>query len=387
MSQDYTLNLEALMLPKANLLAALQQRIDRRAERIAECDALYGAERVRVTSYMENIGWPELFGFDMNRFLADSAFCLEMQLRQKILWADNTDDDSPITLEVQASTGMYFDMTLFGERIRHTPEGVPLFEPHLISAHPDPALITPFDFYATGEMPALIDRYRRMRDLTASEYGGLPQVCFPNFHRGPLDILVQLRGYDNFIADTDERPEVVDAFLALFIAARLKFARERARFLCLPGLPPSTFVADDWVNVPFISPRLFRRFVVPAYRRIVANEGPVIGFHTCGHFELLVNDLLIAFPGIRRLEVSGWNDLELLDRIIAPQVGFDIAVINTLVLAGSQEEQEQKLRAVAAVSRHRPVTLCAQAMVKLESYEHTLARLDRFIRLARRALR
>ncbi|HEY3340898.1 MAG TPA: hypothetical protein VGK81_02725, partial [Anaerolineae bacterium] len=238
----------------------------------------------------------------------------------------------------------------------------------------------------TGEMPALIAMYQRMNELSARDYGGLLQVSFPNFHRGPLDILVQLRGYDNFITDTAECPEVVSAFLQQFVDARYKFARERAHFLGLPGLPPTTFVADDWVNIPFISPAMFRRFVAPAYRHIVANEGPVTGFHTCGHMELVVNDLLAAFPDIQRLEVSGWNDLSVLDRTVSPQVGFDIAVINTLVLAGAEAEQRARLDTVAAVSRHRLVTLCAQAMVKLDSYAETLARLNRFIALARQVL-
>jgi hypothetical protein len=131
---------------------------------------------------------------------------------------------------------------------------------------------------------------------------------------------------------------------------------------------------------------MFCRFVAPAYRHIVVNEGPVTGFHTCGHMELVVRDLLAAFPDIQRLEVSGWNDLALLDRAVSPPVGFDIAVINTLVLAGSESEQREKLEAVAAVSRHRPVTLCAQAMVKLNSYDETLARLNRFLALARQIL-
>ena len=51
-------------------------------------------------------------------------------------------------------------------------------------------------------------------------------MTFPTFNRGPLDINVQLRGYEGFI--------------------------------------------DDWVNVPFISPALFRDFVLPLYHRLKA---------------------------------------------------------------------------------------------------------------------
>ena len=380
------MNLDALTLPKQRLLPALQARIAQRAEMIAVRDAELGTGRVRVTSYMENIGWPELFGFDMNHFLSDPDFAVEMQLRQKIFWADNSDDDSIVDLDVQSTTGMYFDMTLFGQQIRHTKQGVPEFAPHLIAGDPRPALIAPFDFYTTGDMPALIAQYRRMCALAQQEYGGLLYVRFPQFQRGPLDILVQMRGYENFVADTIERPALVAEFLTLFVAARFRFACERQRFLGEPALPPTSFVADDWVNIPFISPRMFRQFVVPAYRQIVNNEGPVTGFHTCGHFEAVAGDLLAVFPAIRRLEVSGWNDLTLLDQIALPKVGFDISVINTLVLAGSVEEQRARLEVIAAVSRHRPVSLCAQAMVKLDTYDHTITRMNQFIELARQVL-
>lgn len=386
--------LDALTLPKGELLAALQARIERRAEAVAARDARWCAggggdrSRVRVISYMENIGWPDLFGFDMNRFFADPDFSVEMQLRQKIFWADNSDDDSAIDLSIQATTGMYYDMTLFGQRIHHTVDGVPEFEPHPLSqvAEPAPASIRPFDFYTTGDMPALIAQYRRMCELSTREYGGLLRVSFPHFHRGPLDVLAQMRGYENLILDMLERPDVVTRFLELIVAERLRFARERQAFLGEPALPPTTFVADDWVNVPFISPHMFRRFAVPAYRQIVANEGPVTGFHTCGNFESVVCDLLAAFPHIRRLEVSGWNDVRQLDRIIAPEVGFDIGVINTLVLVGSEADQRAKLEPIAEVSRHRPVQLCAQAMVKLNSYDETIERMNRFMALAREML-
>ena len=379
------MNHDAMTLSKSRLLAALHERIARRDAAVAARDAQDGADRVRVTSYMENIGWPELFGFDMNRFLTDPDFALEMQLRQKIFWTDNTDDDSVVDLNIQATTGMYYDMTLFGQAITHTREGVPVFAPHLLALapRPDPALIPPFDFETTGDMPALIAQYRRLSQLSLQDYGGELRVTFPNFHRGPLDVMVQMRTFDRFVDDVSDCPDTVTEFLEMIVSERLRFARERQRFLGEAQLPATTFVADDWVNVPFISPALFRRFALPAYRRIRAGEGPVTGFHTCGNFERVVNDLLGVFPEILRLEVSGWNDVEALDRIIPPQVGFDVGVINTLVLVGSVAEQQARLEAIARVSRRRRVQLCAQAMVKLNSYAETMARLNAFVGLAR----
>ena len=186
--------------------------------------------------------------------------------------------------------------------------------------------------------------------------------------------------------DTLEEPNRVSDFLNLFVDERLRFASERQKFLGETVLPPSTFVADDWVNIPFISPAMFHEFVMPAYRRIVSNEGSVTGFHTCGKMEAIAGSLLEVFPDIRRIEVNGWNDLLLLDEIVSPEIGFDVSFINTFVMTAPVEEQRAKLEMVAAVSKHRKVSLCAQAMVKFHTYEETIFRMNRFIELARRVL-
>jgi hypothetical protein len=341
---------------------------------------------VRITSYMENIGWPGLFGYDMNDFYADPELALEMHLRQRIFWTDNSEDDTPVSFSIQASTGMYFDMTLFGQKIRHTRDGVPEFDPHPLASDPSLDTVTPFDFHTSGDMPVLIPLYRRMCDIAAGDYGGTIRIDFPHFHRGPLDVYTQMRDYDNFVLEAGENPERVLAFLAFIVAERLRFARERQRFLNAPSLPPTSFVADDWVNVPFVSPRMFRQFAVPMYRQIVANEGPVTGFHTCGNIEAVVLDLLGAFPHITHLEVSGWNDPAELDRIVPPEVGFDLHFINTFVLSAPVDEQRARLETVAQIRRHRRVTLCAQAMVPFPSHEGMLVRLNQFIALAREVL-
>ena len=151
-------------------------------------------------------------------------------------------------------------------------------------------------------------------------------------------------------------------------------------------MPRTSFVADDWVNVPFIAPRMFAQFALPSYRQIAHNEGQVTGFHTCGNIETVVNDLLAVFPHIRLLEVSGWNNVLHLDAIVHSDVGFNVQIINTLVLAGSEADQRARLRDIARVSQHRQVSVCAQALVKLTSYDDTFERLNRFTALAREIL-
>ena len=126
------LDRRAMSIPSDRLPEALEERIHRKQAVLEERQKTFG-DRIYIHSYMENIGWPELFGYDMNRVFSDAAFAMEMELRQRIFWADNSLDDALPGLWMQATVGMYYDITLFGEVVTHTPQGVPLFGRHPIA--------------------------------------------------------------------------------------------------------------------------------------------------------------------------------------------------------------------------------------------------------------
>ena len=88
----------------------------------------------------------------MNDYYYDAAFSMEIDLRYKLYWLDNSHDDSIPDLSVNAGT-MYFDMTLMGMEINYSSNGVPNYMPHRLSDRLDMSCISPFDFEKTGEMP------------------------------------------------------------------------------------------------------------------------------------------------------------------------------------------------------------------------------------------
>jgi uroporphyrinogen-III decarboxylase len=378
------MNKDALTIPKDRLGVEFQKRVQRKQEILDTRDAELGVDRIPITSYMENIGWPELFGFDMNDFFADPELAFEMQLRERIFWADNSLDDSYLDRTIYSDTGMYFDTTLFGTEIHHTKIGVPEFQPHPISQNPDPSIIKPFDFYQSGDMPLLIERYKKLKEISTTIYDNYFPVDFPGFHRGPVDIYVQLRGYENFLTDTVEKPEIVHEFLDFFVNERSRYRKEREAFLGTTDQTASPCVADDWVAIPFISPDIFMEFIIPAYRKIVANEGPVAHFHTCGRIDPIFADMLAVFPEISTVDMSWWNIMQIMDEIVPKNIAFAVAVINTFTLCSPPDEQRQKFEEILKVSKHRKVSLNTQAIVKLlATYEETMAKMNHTITLAR----
>jgi len=381
------MDMTALTLPRSDLMAALMERRERKRAGQDALAARHGAASVRITSYMENIGWPELFGYEMRQVHDDAAFAAAQCLRELIFWADNVGDDTVPAATLQADVGWYWDITLFGMRIHHTPVGVPEFEPHAMQKGLDLSTLGHFDFYATGDMPRLIRKYESLLEISTQQYDGRLAVTFPTFNRGPLDIYVQLRGYEGFIDDCAERPAALRDALTFLVDERLRFAHERQRYLGEPGLPPTSFVADDWVNVPFISPAIFHDFVLPLYRRLQAEEGRVTGFHTCGNLEAVAADLIGAFPDIDMLDVSPWNSSAALDRILPSRVGFTSCILNTVTLGGSEDEQRTKLAPLRDVARRRKLQVVLQAIERIpDTYEETFRRLNSCIGLARAIL-
>jgi hypothetical protein len=281
---------------------------------------------------------------------------------------------------------MYYDMTLFGIEIIYQSDGVPLYQPHKLMEKADLALLKPFDFYTTGEMPAIHKRYEAFRDISHTMYGDKLKINFPYFGRGPLDIYIQLRGYENMLDDMSDNPQFAHELFAYIAEERYRYNKETAAFK--NESLPSVGISDDWVGIPFVSPAMFEEFIIPAYLKIQANEGAVRYFHTCGAFEPLVPMLLKAFPAFTGLDVSGWNDWDLLDGTVDPSINFWLSLINTFVLFAPEAEQRQKIEQAARIARRRSVGLCAQAIVQAhDTFDESMHRVNKFIDLARQILK
>jgi hypothetical protein len=380
------MNREAMSIPSDKLLDAYHERVRRRTDILQERDARLGADRTKINSYMENIGWPDLFEYDMNDWFNRADLAMELTLRQNIFWLDNVDQDNNLDgLGIDAGRS-YWDITLLGEEITYTKQGVPLFGPHPISERADLSLIAPYDFYTTGAMPGIHKKYVEMKRLAATRYRGEFKVDFPHFDRGPLDILVQLRGFENVVSDMVGDPDFVHAFMLLAVQARQRFEHERQEFLKTEPPRKKIGIADDWVNVPFISPSIYREFVAPYYRMIQEQQGAIVEhFHTCGGYGTLAPDLLATLPDLEGIDiVPQCNDLERLDRDLPSKVAFHLNLLSVFTLMAPQDEQRPFLEMVGRIGRHRKVTLCPGAMVRLhDTYDEDIARLNRFIALAR----
>ena len=210
------LNRRAMELPAQQLVDALETAIGRKKETIAQRDEQYGKDRAYIYSYGENIYLPGTFGFDMRQYYQDPELALDIDLRSRLFWLDNSHADDNYTMRFGTGS-MYFDMTLFGIEIDYTKDGVPNMRPHPLAEKMDLSLLKPFDFETTGEMPQLIRQYEALNALAKELCDGRVEYGFPRFNRGPLDIYSQERGYENFVADVYDEPEFVKETMEWYV--------------------------------------------------------------------------------------------------------------------------------------------------------------------------
>ena len=347
----------------------------------ARNEAKRAAPAPRFVVAMANIGWAQLFDYDMNHYYEDAAFQLEMQIRQRLFHWKNFDDDTPLSPRFDATVGMYADFALFDMPVRHERVGVPhIRDDHPMTREPNMRLLTPHDFYSSGQMPQLIRLWEDMCALA----GDRLSVGFPQWRRGPLDIAIQLRGYENFIADTVERPQFVHDLMRYIVEERIRWSEERDRFV---GSKPDTGgIGDDWINVPFISPAIFEDFCLPRYMDLEKYHGRISFFHSCGDKSPLVH-LMLRIRTLNSYEVNHWTPLAAMLEKVPADKHLAYAFQNLDVLLGSEQEQEVRVRDVVAACSGRPYSLCGQSLQRIsDDYAHDIKQTKQFIRVAKKVL-
>jgi len=114
----------------------------------------------------------------------------------------------------------------------------------------------------------------------------------------------------------------------------------------LPKRP--TDIGDDWINVPFISPRIFARFVLPRYLELEAFHGGINSIHSCGN-QTPVQRYLLEIKSLENFEVSPWTNLEQSVINLPRSKHLAVSVHPNDVMAATPEEMQAKLERFARV--------------------------------------
>jgi len=318
-----------------------------------------------------------LFGLDFDRYFSDAEYYVEETLKLK-LWRHRAfRDDNLLTADLSSSLGYYPEYTYLGMSVAVDALGVAQLQAdHPLTRDPDLRLLAAVDFYASGWMPRVLRWHDEIVELIA---GRLPVSFGMTWWRGPLDLAIQLRGYEAFMEDVAERPAFARDLLRFITEQRCRWYEGYYRRFGLEHSPGA--IGDDWLNVPFISPDFFAEFVLPRYLEIERFHGGIAWIHSCGNQGPLQPHMLKleSLPGF---EISPWTDMRETLRNVPPdkRLGFDLHP--TEVLLDSPEAAREKLRAIKCACASRTYSVQAGAALLFDSREEYIQKLLRWLEVA-----
>lgn len=359
---------------------SLDGLIDRLGERASSPDnrRRESVSMPLVVGIEEPIAWTHLFGFDANRYFSDPHFYAEQTLRQKLWRFEKIDDDLPLTLELPAWLGHYPEYTFVGLEVSFAPSGIPLLqEDHPLRRDPDLRLLAPVDFASSGWMPRILRWYEALERLVA---GRLKVPFLTTWWRGCLDLAVQLRGYENLVQDTVERPEFVHDLLGFLTEQRCRWHEEYCRYFGV-SLGPAN-IGDDWLNVPFITPAFFAEFVLPRYLEIEAFHGRIAHVHSCGN-QAPLQEHLLKLKTLEVFEVSPWTDLTQSLANLPPSKRLAISLHPNEVLVADPEEMRARLQFIATACKDRQYRLGTAGLTPIRGEADFVARIHTWLAIAR----
>lgn len=331
-----------------------------------------------ITVAMEEpIAWCVLSGFDGARYFTDPVFYLLQVLRQKLWRFRHIDDDTPITLDVPAWLGHYPEYTFLGIQQDFTDRGVPrLQRDHPISRTPDVSLVPQVDFTTSGWMPRALRWYHDLVELSE----GALSIGFITWNRGCLDLAVQLRGYENLMVDSVDRPRFVHDLLCRLVEERCRWYDAcAAHFGTHVG---KTWIADDWIGAPFVSPAWFERFLLPRYLDIERHHGAIGAIHSCGD-QTEFQGLMLKVESLESFEVSAWTDLRRSVANIPESKHLQISLHPNDVLVDSPAAMEAKLHSIADICHGRRYGVGTSGLTPIRGEEDFVQRIGTWTRLAR----
>jgi len=206
--------------------------------------------------------------------------------------------------------GEAFEASLFGVKTVFSSDKDPWLGDPIIKSEKDLDELPYPDFYKSGLMPKVHAIYETAKRTVK---GRIP-VVFERWDRSPWGLAVHLRGLTELLKDTIRNPDFVHKLLRFLTESRIRWEREKERFLGTKTL--RSRLSDDEADAQVISPKTYENFAYP-YEKELASFYPngISYFHSCGNITPFL-DLIVKIRGLKRIHISPATDFKTaVDRI------------------------------------------------------------------------
>jgi uroporphyrinogen decarboxylase len=187
-------------------------------------------------------------------------------------------------------------------------------------AHPVSGPITNLDdaHAYTPPDPEAPQRLGALPDLVA-RYQGKRAICF--HHRAAFMWSAYLMGLDQLLMNLLAEPDLVELTMEKVLRCNLRIVQRAIR-----AGAEVIILGDDYAgnHGPMMSPGLFRQFVLPPLKRMIAmihDEGALCIKHSDGNLYPILDDIVSAGPdGINPIEPVAGMELKKVKRLVGHQV-------------------------------------------------------------------
>jgi len=200
--------------------------------------------------------------------------------------------------------------------------------------------------------------------------------------RGPFCIAAHLRGLDNIIMDMLEDPKFVHTLMRFITDSEKEWAKERAKFLHSPI--EKTFLFNDEVGLPLITPKMYEEFILPYEIELSNFYGGILYWHSCGDTSNFVN-LIRKIPGLKMFHVGPRTDVSKAAVAFGPDVSLDVDLDPFRdVLEVNEKKMRLKIKEITNICMKKdvPFSIRADAFQPVHALEKDLSKMKQWINVA-----
>jgi len=194
-----------------------------------------------------------VYGIKVFQFFHDPKMMLDATLHTMKLFPDIV-----IFPGLWADYGIVVEPSAFGSRIFWPENYVPYVRGDLFKNPDDIMGLEPPDPKTDGLMPFVLESIRYMERHAPQNTKYLYAVA-----RGPFQVASYMRGHTEFLVDLTVRPDIAQKLIDVCTETTIRWLKVQLEVI---DNPIGVYVPDD--NASFLSPGLFEKFGLPAYKRI-----------------------------------------------------------------------------------------------------------------------
>lgn len=323
--------------------------------------------------------WAKILKFSMIDYYKDPVVYLEFYLRSTLYKYRELQDNIPVRNYIPFWIECATVPSLFGVEPIFSADQSPWNRGEAIIKNPsDLDLLKTPDFYKDGLMPQIHCMYKELKKMVGKDI----EIGFPYWDTGPFGSAIPLRGATNILIDLIDKPEFIHKLMRFVTDARKKWYLQRSEFLGNPM--PKAYIADDDVNSPTISPKMFEEFLMPYEKEISEYQGGLSYWHSCGD----VAGLISSITKVGRTDmqhVSKCSDIKIIAKA-CPGIPLEICLDPTDdVLLATKDKMKQKIEQTIETCKEANVEtyiISTGGLVPFRSAEEDIRQLKLWISVA-----